>query len=119
MNIKETKKEISRLRKTIKDMRAEKLSLPSGDKRRIELHRKIKEMKLLLKEKKEIKAEKIIEITEINIEKDPIIVEILKLEAEQKIKPTFENLGINLHKYTLQELQIHLEKLKRKGGTNA
>jgi transposase len=112
--IKETSLEIKRIKKEIKDLRAEKLSLPAGDIKRIELHRKIKEMKFLLMEKKEIKAEKIIETIQDNTEKEPIIAEILRIEAEQDIKPTFEVLGIDLHKYTVSQLKIHLKKLNEK-----
>jgi len=114
--IKETSLEIKRIKKEIKDLRAEKLSLPAGDKKRIELHRKIKEMKLLLTEKKEIKEEKTIEITQSNTEKEPLIAEILSLQEQYKIIPTFEVLGIDLHKYTLEQLKKHLECLKRKRG---
>jgi hypothetical protein len=110
--IKETSLEIKRIKKEIKDLRAEKLRLPSGDKDRIILHRKIKELKLLLVEKKEIKADKIIEITQGNAEKEPIITEILRIEAEQKIKPRFEDIGIDLHKYTKEQLEYHLKKIR-------
>lgn len=114
--IKETSLEIKRIKKEIKDLRAEKLSLPAGDKKRIELHRKIKEMKLLLTEKKEIKADKIIEITQANTEKEPLIAEILSLQEQYKITPTFETLGIDLHKYTVKQLQKHIECIKIKRG---
>ena len=53
--IKKTSLEIKRIKREIKDLRAEKLCLPSGNEKRIELHRKIKEMKLLLMNKKENK----------------------------------------------------------------
>jgi len=114
--IKETSLEIKRIKKEIKDLRAEKLSLPAGDKRRIELHRKIKDMKLLLIEKKEVKAEKIIEITQANTEKEPFIAEILKLEKQYNITPTFESLGIDLYGYNIENLKKHIECIKRKRG---
>jgi len=114
--IKESSLEIRRIKKEIKDLRAEKLSLPSGDKQRIILHRKIKEMKLLLTEKKEIKEEKIIEITQSNTEKAPLVAEILSLEKQYNIKPTFEVLGIDLYKYSVKELTKHVECIKRKRG---
>jgi hypothetical protein len=112
--IKETSLEIKRIKKEIKDLRAEKLSLPAGDKKRIELHRKIKEMKLLLTEKKEIKEDKIIEITQANTDKEPIIAEILSLQEQYMIIPTFEVLGISLYKYTTKQLKHHLERIKIK-----
>lgn len=114
--IKETSLEIKRIKKEIKDLRAEKLSLPAGDKKRIELHRKIKEMKSLLTKKKEIKTDKIIEITQDNIEKEPLIAEILSLQEQYSIEPTFETLGIDLHKYSIKELTKHIEVIKRKRG---
>jgi hypothetical protein len=112
--IKETSLEIKRIKKEIKDLRAEKLSLPSGNEKRIELHREIKRLRQLLIEKKEVKADKIIEIEKTNTEKEPIIIEILKIEAEQSIKPTFEVLGIDLYKYTENQLKIHLKKLNER-----
>jgi alanyl-tRNA synthetase len=114
--IKETSLEIKRIKKEIKDLRAEKLSLLAGDKKRIELHRKIKEMKLLLTEKKEIKEEKIIEITQSNTEKEPLVAEILSLQEQYNIIPTFEVLGIDLYRYNIKELQKHIECIKRKRG---
>jgi len=114
--IKETSLEIKRIKKEIKDLRAEKLSLPAGDKKRIELHRKIKEMKLLLIEKKEVKAEKIIEITQGNTDKEPFIAEILSLQEQYKITPTFESLGIDLNRYSVKELEKHISYIKRKRG---
>ena len=103
--IKETSLEIKRIKKEIKDLRAEKLSLPAGDIKRIELYRKIKEMKLLLTEKKEIKADKIIEITQSNTEKQPIIDEILRLDE------LMAKIDIDLTKHSVENLQKYLNKL--------
>jgi len=112
--IKETSLEIKRIKKEIKDLRAEKLSLPAGDKKRIELYRKIKEMKLLLTEKKEVKIQK--ENLYNDPEKEPLIAEILELEKKYNITPTFEVLGIDLYKYNIKELAKHIEGIKRKRG---
>jgi hypothetical protein len=113
--IQDTEKlEIKKLKKEIKDLRAEKLSLPSGNEKRIELHREIKRLRQLLKDKKDLKINTEIEVKEINDIKDPIIKEILKIEAEQNTKPTFEVLGIDLRKYSLENLKIHLKKLQER-----
>jgi hypothetical protein len=111
--IKNTSLEIRRIRKEIKDLKAKKRLLPGGNKERIELGRELKKLKQLLKEKKEFKVNKVTEIAVTNTEKEPIIAEILKVEREQKIIPTFEDIGIDLHKYTLEQLEIHLKKIKR------
>jgi hypothetical protein len=114
--IKETSAEIRRIKKEIRDLRAEKLSLPAGDKKRIELHRKIKEMKLLLIDKKEVKAEVIAEIQQANSDKEPLVIEILTLQEQYKRKPTYEEIGINLYNYTVEQLKKHIECLKRKNN---
>ena len=106
--IKETTLEIRRIKKEIKDLRAKKLLLPSGNPDRIALGRDLKKLRQELKDKKELKVNKIAEIIETNTEKEPIIAEILKVEAEQRIKPRFEDLGIDLHKYTIEQLEIYL-----------
>lgn len=111
--IKETTLEIRRIKREIKDLRAKKLLLPSGNPERIELGRELKKLRQELKEKKVFKVNKIADITETNSEKEPIISEILKVEAEQKIIPRFEDLGIDLHKYTLEQLEIYLKRIKK------
>ena len=108
----ETASDIKILKRQIKDLRAEKLSLPSGNEKRIELYREIKRLRQILKDKKEFKETKTIEITQDNMAKEPIIAEILRIEAEQKTKPRFEDLGIDLHKFTAKELEHHLKRLK-------
>lgn len=110
--IKETSKEIKHIRAEIKDLRAKKRLLPKGNEERIKLHRKMQELKKLLVEKKEAKTELIKEVKD--PKKDPIIKEILKLETELKIMPTFEKLGIDLYIYSIKDLNIHLQKLKAK-----
>ena len=93
-NEKDIKREIRKLKKI-------KLLCRAGSKERIVLHRQIKDLK-----------NKLVNPTIIDPEKDPIIAEILKIEAEQKITPKFKDLKIDLHKYTLKQLEIHLKKLK-------
>jgi cell division protein FtsL len=110
--IKETSQEIKRIKAEIKDLRAKKRLLPKGNADRIKLHREMQELKKLLAEKKEAKTELIKEVKD--PDKDPIIADILKLEAKLKIVPTFEDLGIDLHIHSVKDLKIHLEKLKAK-----
>ena len=112
--IKETSLEIRRIKREIKDIRAKKRLLPRGDKVRIELGRELKVLRQLLKDKKELKTNIITKINTPEPEKEPIIAEILRIEAERKIIPTFEVLGIDLHKYTLKELEKHLKNLNTK-----
>jgi hypothetical protein len=112
----ETASDIKLLKKQIKDLRAEKLRLPSGDNKRIELHREIKKLKNILQGKKEFKEEKTAEITQNNIDKEPLIAEILSLQEQYKIIPTFESLGISLYKYTAEQLKSHIQYIKRKRG---
>lgn len=95
-NNKDVKREIRKLRKL-------KLACRAGSEERIALHRQIKELK-------KRKAE----ITTAELGKEIPIGEILRLENEYKIKPRFEDIGIDLYKYTLKELEHHLERLKKK-----
>jgi predicted transcriptional regulator len=97
---KEIKAEIRRLRKL-------KLQCRPGTTERLDLEHKIKDLK---KQKAEI--------TTVEPGKEKLIAEILRLEAEQSIKPTFEILGINLNKFTEKELQKHINRLKNKGIKN-
>lgn len=106
--IKETSLEIKRIKKEIKDLRAEKLRLPSGSEQRIELHRKIKEMKSLLTEKKEVKTQA--EQRYNDPEKEKLIAEILKLE------PDYPKDICNLNKFTNEQLQKHIDIIKRRQG---
>ena len=112
--IKETSLEIRRIKREIKDIRAKKRLLPRGDKERIRLGRELKELRQLLKDKKELKINIIEKINTPEPEKDLIIAEILRIEKERNIIPTFETLGINLHNYTLEQLKKHLQKLTKK-----
>lgn len=93
---KEIKQEIRRLKKSKRDFK-------TNSNERKEIKKKILELKRKLVEKQVV-----------NSEKDPMILEILKAEKEQKITPTFETLGIDLHKYTLEQLKIHLKNLTDK-----
>jgi ribosomal protein L29 len=106
--IKETALEIRRIKREIKDLRAKKLLLPSGNPERIKLGRELKELRRELKEKKVFKVNKIAEITETNSEKEPIIAEILKLDK------VMANIEIDLKKHSVEDLQKYLDKLKRK-----
>jgi len=99
MDIKEIKKEIRKLKKI-------KLACKSGSKERLTLGRQIKVLKQQLTEAKS-QPEPL---------KLPLIAEILRIEAERKTVPTFEQLGINLQDYSLENLKIHLKKLNTKKG---
>ena len=109
MNVKEIKKEIKRLRRIVKDLKAKKLLLPSGSKERIETHREMIEVRNQLKELKELKEKIIIEINKPNPKKEELIQEILRLKPK---------ILVNLNKFTEQELQNHIEYIKRKGIKN-
>lgn len=111
--IKETAQEIKRIRKEIKDLRTQKRLLPKGSEERIKAHRAMQELKKLLIEKKEAKVE-LINNTAPDPLKEPIIKEILRAEKEYKIKPTFETLGIDLNKFSVTQLQLHLELITKK-----
>lgn len=87
MNNKEIKSEIRKLKKL-------KLSCKAGTPERINLHKKIK----VLKEK--------IQDT-IDVIKEPIIKEILS------IRPEYKDVEIDLNKFTIQELEFHLNKIKQ------
>jgi hypothetical protein len=111
--IKETSLEIRRLRKEIKDVKAKKLLLPKGNEDRIKLGRQLKGLRQELKDLKAVKINKIIELNTPEPEKDKLIAEILKVEAEKNIKPRFADIGIDLHKYNIKQLEIYLKRIKR------
>jgi len=92
MNEKELKRQIRKLRKL-------KLQMKSGSKDRIELHRKIKELK-----------NKLAKARGYNPDKEIFVKEI------QQLEPIYEKLGINLYKFSVEELQKHIEIIKRKRG---
>ena len=98
MTEKEIKQEVRALKKL-------KLACRAGTPERIDLGRKIKALKKQLPD---------ISIPEPL--KNPIISEILKIEKERKTIPTFEQLGIKLENYTLEQLKTHLKKLNTKKG---
>lgn len=89
----EIRKEIRRLRKSIKDF-------PAKSKARKEIKREIKELKAQIAEKE------VIDLT-----KKPLVDEILRLDPECKLW------GINLYKHTIENLKIHLKILKTRGLT--
>ena len=90
MTNKELKKQISKLRKLKNKMRV-------GSSDRIELHRKIKEMKQQLEQSKIIDKDK-----------QPIIEQIKKLD------PLVEKLNQDLNRFSKEQLEFHLKKLKEK-----
>ena len=88
MNINEIKLEIKRLKKLKKELRA-------GTKARIVIYRQIKDLE-----------KKLIDYNKPNDEKDKLIEEI------KAIDNTFERLDIDLKKYTIEQLQFHLKRIK-------
>lgn len=88
-NTKDIKKEIRRLKKV-------KLQCRAGSKERITLHRQIQELKSQLTQKKIG-----------NDDKDSIIKEIRNLDA-----PYYRDVDIDFYKFTVEQLQFHLNKLK-------
>lgn len=90
MTNKDLKRQISKLKKL-------KNQMQPGSSERVELHRKIKEMK-----------EQLFNQTTVDKEKEPIIEEILKYE---KIE-IFDKLYYT--KFTKEQLKNHLKKLKEK-----
>jgi uncharacterized protein with von Willebrand factor type A (vWA) domain len=95
-NNKDIKKEIRALKKL-------KLQCRPGTAERLDLEHKIKALK-----------KQRAEITAVEPGKDKVIAEILKIEAEQNIKPRFEDIGIDLHKFTIEQLEYHLKRIKEK-----
>ena len=94
--------EIKDIKQKIRELRKLKKQLRSGTPERISLHRQIQALKQ--------------QFAEVSIPeplKEPIIAEILRIEAERKTIPTFEQLGISLSGYSIENLKIHLAKLKR------
>ena len=88
-NLKDIKKEIRRLKKI-------KLQCRAGTKERITLHRQIQELKSQLAERKVG-----------NDGKEAIIKEIKSLEPSY-----LKSVEIDLYKFTVEQLQFHLKKLK-------
>jgi hypothetical protein len=89
------------IKQEIRQLRKLKLKCRPGSIERLDLEHKIKDLKK--------------KIAEINISepgKDKIISEILRIEAEHNLKPRFEDLGIDLHKYTIQQLEFHLKRIR-------
>jgi len=98
MTEKELKQEVRKLKKL-------KLQCRAGTPERLELGRQIKELK-----------NKMVVLNIPEPLKEPIIAEILRIEAERKTVPTFKQLGISLQDYSLENLKIHLKKLNTKKG---
>jgi hypothetical protein len=107
--LKELSLNIKKIKREIKDLKAKKLLLPSGNEERINLGRELKALKQLLKDQKEIKVEKLTEINTIDPIKEELIAEILKRDT------LFSKLDIDLHKFTVEELQKHIALRNKKG----
>ena len=89
----EIRKEIRRLRKSIKDF-------PAKSKERKEIKRNILDLKGQIEEKELI-----------DLAKKPLVDEILRLDPECNLW------GIKLYKHSLENLKIHLKKLKARDLT--
>ena len=76
-----------------------------GSKQRKDLNKQIKDLKETL-------TGLVIPATP---EKEKLIAEILRIETERKSIPTFKQLGIDLNKYTIAELEKHLDLITKKG----
>jgi hypothetical protein len=87
---KEIKQEIKRLRKL-------KLQCRPGSRERIDLEHSIKALK-----------KQLAEISIPNPGKDKLIAEILKIE------PNFPKDLVNLAKFTLEQLRLHIDRVKNK-----
>jgi len=107
--IKETALEIRRLRKEIKDVKAKKLLLPKGNEDRIKLGRQLKGLKQELKDLKAVKISKVIELNTPEPAKDKLIADILKRDI------LLGKLGIDLKKFSIKDLQKHLDIITKKG----
>ena len=84
------------LKREIRELRKLKNKMQPNSKERVELHRKIKDLKAQLVERKEV-----------NKEKEDIIIEILKL------KPQYINdINIDYNKHSLADLIKHLNRIK-------
>jgi hypothetical protein len=105
--IKETAQEIKRIRKEIKDLRTQKRLLPKGSEERIKAHRAMQELKKLLVEKKEAKVELIN-----NTAPDPLKEKVI--EQIKDIDPECVKYGIDLNKFTTNQLNLHLELIKQR-----
>lgn len=90
MTPKEIKKEIKKLRRL-------KLSCKAGSKERLSLHHKIKELQGQLSN-----------ANAMNKEKEPLIQDLYRLD------PLLKKLEINLNKFSVKELQKHIELIKKR-----
>ena len=88
--------DIKELKKQIKRLKRLKLKCRAGCKERIDLHRQIKRLQ-----------NKITEQNQPEPEKDLLIEKILK------IKPEYITLGMNLKKFTKEELEKHLKRITK------
>ncbi len=92
MDIREIKKEIKKIKKI-------KLACKPGSKERLELHHKIIELK-----------KRMVDHSVITSGKKILIEKILEREKNAKITPTFHELGIDLNKFSEEQLEFHLNK---------
>ena len=88
--------DIKEIKKTIKRLKRLKLKCRAGSKERIDLHRQIKQLQ-----------DKIIEQNIPEPEQDLLIEKILK------IKPEYITLGMNLKKFSIEELHFHFERITK------
>jgi len=89
MTDREIRKEIRRLRKSIKDF-------PPRSKDRKEIKRDIAELKAQLAAAEQV-----------DLAKKPLVDEILRLDPDCKLY------GIKLYNHTIENLKIHLKKIKK------
>jgi hypothetical protein len=99
-NVKDLKQEIRKLRKL-------KLQCRAGSKERIELHRKIKDLKQQLKTIKENQQS----FPECNDSS-----KVLLIEEIYCLDPLIKTLLMDLNQYTIEQLKKHIECVKRKKG---
>ena len=92
MTTKELKIEIRELRKIKRDCKA-------GTPERIDLHRKLKELRTKLEQSQIV-----------NKEKDALITELRALDK------WFDKLGIDLNQFTVEELNKNLERKRKKAN---
>jgi len=89
------------IKKEIRSLKKLKLQCRAGSKERIDLHRKISDLKKQLTEARQPDQEK-----------DPIIAEILKVDTFLNKYAT--QLDFDLKKFTTEQLRKYLDNLKRR-----
>jgi hypothetical protein len=87
------------LKKEIKQLHKLKMQCKAGSDERISLHRKIKALQ------GQLEAKNIVDIN-----KEPLILEIKRLD------PLTDKIGMDLSIYTVEQLEKHLQNLRRKNN---